>query len=181
MESVKGIFQEKEREGKKKMWHRIRKQIALIDDAGGAVVGVAIVSLLFMVGANTILRYIFASSWPFVEEYSGYALVMMTFVALGYTLKENGHISIDFIVNHSPQRVRANLAVATTAVSLLVIGVLFWYALALAINSLQHDVRSHSLMATPLWIPQMFIVVGLFIFGLELIAYLVKKISELKS
>lgn len=163
------------------MGHRLRKLVTILDDAGIVITGTGIIVMSFLIAANTALRYLFDRPWCFAEEYSGYLVVMVTFLGLGYTLKEGGHITIDVVINRLSKRARAGLAVLTTAVSLVVTGILFWYGLALALSSLQNDIHSSTVMLTPLWVPQMFVVLGLLIFALELVAQLAAKISELGS
>ena len=163
------------------MGHHLGKLVTILDDVGIAVTAVGMFGMAFMIAANTTLRYVFNNPWCFAEEYSGYLVVMVSFLALGYTLRKGGHITIDIVVNRLSERARTYLAITTTVITLAVTGVLLKYGLALTIDSLQHQTRSQTVMLTPLWIPQMFVVVGLFIFGLALMAYLATKVRELRN
>ena len=56
--------------------------------------GIVLVLMLFMIAGNTLLRYGFNAAWNFAEEYTADGLIFMTFIPLGWTLKERGHIEI---------------------------------------------------------------------------------------
>lgn len=163
------------------MWHQVRNGINKIDNAGGLAAGAIVLLMLFMLAANTLLRYLFNYSWYFAEEYTSYGLIFLTFIPLAYTLKEKGHITIDVLLDRLPKRVRNCVSATTTVISLIVMAVLLRYGIELVINSLHRGSRSNTVMLTPLWIPQMFIVVGLILFIPEVICYLVSKINALKQ
>jgi TRAP-type C4-dicarboxylate transport system permease small subunit len=134
----------------------------------------------FLVAINVILRYVFNSPWVFVEEYTGYMVIIATFLALAYTLKKGSHVKVEVVVNRLPAKVRSYFDIATTILSLAITGVLLKYALALALSSFKHHSFSQTVMLTPLWIPQILVAVGLFFFGLELARQLASKIMELR-
>lgn len=164
-----------------KMWHSIRKLIGVPGGTGMFVAAVSVLGMAFILAGNTISRYVFDSPWYFAEEYTGYLVVMLTFLPLAYTLRTKGHIAIDIVTNRLPEKTRARLEVVTTGLSLMVLIIMIWYALKLTIGSFQDNVLAPTVAMTPLWIPQMFVVVGLIIFVGELMFYMVAKIGELKS
>ncbi len=53
------------------------------------------------------------------------------------------------------------------------------YGLQLALKSFWGGLRAPTVMMTPLWIPQIVIVVGLLIFGLEMLMHLVTTVDDL--
>lgn len=154
------------------MGHQIRRLSAKVQDGAALATGIVLLAMLFMIAGNTLLRYGFNTSWNFAEEYTAYGLIFMTFVPLAWTLKEKGHISIDIFVDRMPDSVSRWVKVATGVVSLAVVYVMFYYALKLSLVSLQKGLLANTYMLTPLWIPQTFIAVGLFLFLVEIIFYI---------
>lgn len=142
---------------------------ARVVDMSAHAASVVVLVMLFGIFTNTVLRYFFGGSWPFVEEYTGYGVAFLAFIPLAYTLKQGGHISIDFLVARLSQDRRAYLAIATTFLSILVVWTMFYYGLQMCLTSLESGADSHSVMQTPLWIPHAIVPAGTFLFGVEMI------------
>ncbi|MBE9505474.1 MAG: TRAP transporter small permease [Chloroflexi bacterium] len=161
-----------ERQRKTHVAHQIRRLSARVQDGAALATGIVLLAMLFMIAANTLLRYGFNTSWNFTEEYTAYGLIFMTFVPLAWTLKEKGHISIDIFVDRMPDSVSKWVKVATGVASLAVVYIMFYYALKLSLVSFQKGLLANTYMLTPLWIPQTFITVGLLLFLVEIIFYI---------
>lgn len=139
------------------------------------------VFMLFMLAANTVMRYTANFTWKFAEEYTGYGLVFMTFVPLAYTLKHGGHISIDVLVDRLSEVGASRVRIVTTIISIVVTAILLRYGAELMVTNLLQGSRSNTVMLTPLWIPQTFIVVGLALFIPEMVVYLLDQVREVRQ
>ena len=164
-----------------KMWSYIKKSVVFLGDGSALVAGIGVCSMGLILTGNTIARYVFNSPWPFGEEYTAYILVMLTFFPLAYTMRKKGHICIELIVDRLSVKTRRWVVIVTTIISLIVVSIMIVYGLELAIKSYQHNVRATTVMMTPLWIPQMFVVVGLIIFDLQILLYLISRSRKLKN
>lgn len=160
---------------------KVRNTLSILSTLGGIAAGIVVVIMLFMVATNTALRYLFDTGWFFVEEYTGYGLVFLTFVPLAYTLHNQGHITIDALVDRLPTHAKKRLSVVTSALSLVVVGILLYHAIVLAFGSLERGSRSNTVMLTPTWFPQMFIVVGMLLFVLEIARYLFDIVKDVRN
>ena len=123
--------------------------------------GFATVIMIFLLAGNTFSRYLFNSPVSFAEEYTAYLVIMITFLPLAYTQRENGHIEVDVIVCRLPKKLRLIVEVFTSFLTLLVSSLMIWHGSILAIKSFKNNVFSQTIMMTPLWIVQMIIVLGL--------------------
>jgi len=138
---------------------------------------VAIVGDTALITAYIIVRETpVPGNWRFVEEWSGYLLVLMVYFSLAYTLRTGGHISVDVVVRFLPRRVRNVLDVILSAMALAMSIFLMdrsfaWFRYGLA-RHLESNFPSH----TPLWIPYLFIFIGLVPFGLALLLHLVRRV-----
>lgn len=158
------------------MWHRTVKIITTLGSIGIVISAVASVLMTLGITGSTILRYGFNRPPYFIEEYSGYVMVAMTFLGLAYTLRSGGHVAIEYVPMRLSKKGRGLLELVTGSISLVMLCILLRYSWKLCLNSLNNNLRSNTVMLTPLWIPQMFVVVGLFIFGLELMVEMVSKV-----
>ena len=164
-----------------KTWNYIKKTVVYLGDGSTLIAGVGVCLMGLMLAANTISRYGFNSPWPFGEEYTAYILVLLTFFPLAYTMRKKGHVRIEIVINHLPVKARRWLIIAYTFISIIVVGVMIYYGLELSLKSLKYGIKAVTVMQTPLWIAQMFVVIGLIIFFLQLILYLVSRLGRLRE
>lgn len=103
---------------------------------------------------------------PGLDAYAGYAIACSLFLALPSTLRQGEHIRVTLVLDRLPPRARAALEWTCLVLGLVIAVALAWYALRLAwVSWATHDV-SPAADATPLWIPQIGMVLGCFGFAL---------------
>jgi len=108
----------------------------------------------------SVLSRLFGWDMPGLDAYAGYAIAAALFLALPSTLVRGEHIRVTLVLDRLPPRARQAMEwwclLAGLALSLFVA----WDAVQLAwISHTTHDV-SPSADATPLWIPQLAMVMG---------------------
>jgi len=113
---------------------------------------------------------------PFAVEYSGYMLVMICFFGVAYAAAVGGHINVDIVFKRLPLKVRAGLEVLNYCLAMFVVAMFFKYGWSVFITAINTGQRSLSLMETPIWIPQTFMVIGLPIFMIVIAINLVRTI-----
>lgn len=97
---------------------------------------------------------------PGLDAYAGYAIACSLFLALPATLVKGDHIRVTLVLDRVPERWRAGLEWICLGLGLVAALGLSWFALRLAWVSWEtHDV-SPAADATPLWIPQIGMVLG---------------------
>ncbi len=73
---------------------------------GDFLARVAMIALMLLVTANVIARYFFKSI-PGTYDYVGLICAVAVSLAVAYTAYERGHIEIEILMEHLPQRVQA--------------------------------------------------------------------------
>lgn len=97
---------------------------------------------------------------PGLDAYAGYAIACSLFLALPGTLVKGDHIRVTLVLDRLPPRWKSGLEWLCLTLGLVGALVLSWYALRLAWVSWEtHDV-SPAADATPLWMPQIGMVLG---------------------
>lgn len=146
---------------------RIEHSIAAVDTVMGLIGG----SLFFIAAWYIVVDVLGRNYTGFysggTDEISGYALAIGTTWAMAFALRRKGHVAIDIITAHLPDRVRAVLELVALAVMLLFAGVLARFAWSLAIGSAMLGERSVGIIATPLAIPQTFMAIGFTMLAVE--------------
>lgn len=147
---------------------------------GGAIVSTAMILLATaLLAVNSVARYLFNAPFLFVDEYAQYLLVGIFYLGVGYTLRKGKHVSVDMLVRRLGRRVRLLLAVVTAALGLLVVYLMCRYGWSTFIAAYDRNIRSLTPMETPLWIPYLFVAIGLTIFVLDLLAWILARVVRL--
>jgi TRAP-type C4-dicarboxylate transport system permease small subunit len=68
------------------------------------VVGSLMLAMAILVFANVVLRYLFGTSLPWVEELTRYMMIWVAWLAVGLAMREGAHIAIDNFQNALPAR-----------------------------------------------------------------------------
>lgn len=102
------------------------------------------------------------------DDYAGYAMAACGFLALAYTYKHGEHIRVSLLLERLGGRARLALEWAALALSTVVVGVMSFYSVRLAWQSLVFGEVSQGVDASPLWIPQLSMAVGAVVFFIAL-------------
>jgi len=106
---------------------------------------------------------------PSYADFSGFFLATSSFMGLAYALRRGAHIRVNLVIGLLPARLRLALEVVTLLGGAMMSGFATWYAVVLTLQSHQFGDMSPGIIAVPLWIPQVFMVLGL---GLLALAFL---------
>ena len=153
---------------------RVEKTLSLI---GLVCASLALLASLVMVVTGVIARYVLRVGVVFVDEYVGYALVVMAFMALSSSMTAEKHIRIDSVVRLLPQRVQVWLEAATAIIGLAIsvfVTVQSWQRVTM---SFRGGDLSVSPLETPLYVPQLFIPIGFALLDVALAVYAGNKIK----
>ncbi len=104
----------------------------------------------------------FGFSMAGLDAYAGYCLAAGSFLAMAYALRRGDHIRVTLILSRLKGRTRYWMEVLCLVVAALLSAYFAWFAAKLVWGSyVFHDV-SQNVDATPLWIPQLSMALGLF-------------------
>ena len=122
--------------------------------AGLGMIAILVVTLLQVAGGVSDL-YVRGT-----DAYAGYAMAASSFFALASTLKRGEHIRVTLIIQRFKGRARRLLEFWSLAVAILLSGFFAWYAWDMVYWSWEFDSRSDAMVASPLWIPQSVMALG---------------------
>jgi TRAP-type C4-dicarboxylate transport system permease small subunit len=142
----------------------LERKIGLLEKGCTFAASLALVAMIAIIAFGTLSRYFLGLPVAFVDEYSGYLLVVMGFLAMVLALKRNAHITVDIVQRALPEQVRGWVDVGAQCIGILIAAVLFWLSLRLFYENYATGMRASTIMETPLWIPQLFIPFGWAVF-----------------
>lgn len=139
----------------------------------GALGALFILATLIIEVGNIVGRQL-GYSMAGVDAYAGYTLAAGSFLALATALRHGDHIRVTLLIQRFTGRPRWWIEVFCLAVATALSGYFAWFAARLVWGSyVYHDV-SQNVDATPLWIPQLSMAIGLgglFLAFLEQLVY----------
>jgi TRAP-type C4-dicarboxylate transport system permease small subunit len=153
----------------------------LCDWVDRIAMGVAAAGLVVMVSAvvlEVVIRLTFARSMLFADEIASYMLAVMSFLALGNTLRGGGHLTVGLLTERLGPKTRKWLNVAIVLLALVCMYYFTSWLLRLFIESYTSGERSQSEIQAPLWIPQSALVMGTGVLVLSLISRLIRLLSN---
>lgn len=153
----------------------------ILSGIGGALSGIMIAAGTLLVLSEIVVRSVFNGTLYVTEEYSGYLMAALTFLALGYTLREKGHIRMTFLHNVFQGRSRLILDMICYVIGFAFSAVLTWVTFLFFWDSFVSGTRSMQISETWLAIPQFFLPAGAFLLTLQFLAEFLKDYSRLKT
>jgi TRAP-type C4-dicarboxylate transport system permease small subunit len=126
--------------------------------------GYLILLTALVVAVDVIARRLFAVSMGGADEIAGYAFLIGSVLAMGYTAVQRGHIRIDFAYIFLPRPLQAILDLVALVSLLLFTSLLAWYGTHTLLESIEIGSTANTPLRTPLWIPQTLWVGSLWLF-----------------
>ena len=112
---------------------------------------------------------------PGTDAYAGYCMASAGFLALAHTLKRGEHIRVSLVLEHLNAVPRHRMELFALALATLLAALFAFYSVRLAYQSWAFNDISTGNDATPLWIPQLSMALGMIVL---LIAFLDELVLE---
>ena len=125
---------------------RLQSSLEAINRAFGLGVGFSLIAMTLLVTASVVLRYVFRAPLLWSLEITQYLLLFSIFIAAAYTLLMEGHIKVDILLLHLPERARTITNIATSILGFAFSVVLTWQTGLLFWKSFQFHWVSPSTM-----------------------------------
>jgi len=146
--------------------------------AGASLSSLLIIALVILITVEIVGRSFFDYSTMLADEYSGYFYLALVFLGLAYTFDEGGHIRISIITSRLSRRGQrwADILAATLTLGILLFAL--YYSWNFMVESKEMEMLSEGVSETPLYLTQIPMVVGLALFALSVLAFLIRRITD---
>ena len=135
---------------------------------------IGVVAMTVLLTYEVLARYVFRAPTHWTSDVATTTMIWMTFLAMGYCLREGHMIRITAIIGHlSPGGRKVAEALALVAIlgfSLFVI----WISTKAMLDSIAFGRRQPSMLRMPTWIAELPIVLGFIILALQALADLIR-------
>ena len=151
---------------------------SLLAKAGAVLAVLLMAGMTLHVILEICLRAFFTTSTFVLDEFVGYGVAAMTFMALGYTFETNTLIRVNILLTRIRSRagrcIVEILCVSSALILTSYIALYFWKSVE---RNIQRGSTSETIAEVPLWIPEAFVLLGLVIFIIQMLAYVVRVLS----
>lgn len=138
----------------------VQRIIALLTNLGLWTSGIAVLIMVFLITLEVGGRKLFGFSTLVADEFSGYLLVITTFMGGAYTLKTKGFTRMEAVYHRTKGGSRWMIDVLFNLVSLVFLVVIDYWLWVHVLSSYRSGLTSISIFQTPLYIPQLFMGIG---------------------
>jgi TRAP-type C4-dicarboxylate transport system permease small subunit len=150
----------------------VRKALDTLYDGAAALAALFMVALLAMVLLSILGRQLhFHVSGT--DAYAGYMMAAAGFLALAHTLKRGEHIRVTLLINALRGRIRRGLELWALGIAAVLAWLGAFYSVRLAWQSHVFNDVSTGNDATPLWIPQLSMALGMTVLAIAFVDELV--------
>jgi len=137
-----------------------------------------IIALVLLILTEIFMRSFLDKSTMLADEYSGYFYLASVFLGLGYTFSQKAHIRINIITAKLSKKWQSYFDIFAGTITFAVISFIFYRVILLAIDSYDFDILSEGVSETPIYLTQIPMIIGSFIFVIALFTFVMKRISN---
>ena len=150
--------------------------IQALTNITGWVAALSLVAASVIVTEAVIVRKIFGISTIWQTEASVFLLIFVVFTGAPFVQKSEHHLNVDLLIIHLTPRARELTIIVVSVISCILAGLVGWYAWPMWWETVANHQHSMSLWGPPLWIPYLFLPLGMSILFLQYIVYIRDKI-----
>lgn len=149
---------------------RFDRWVSGLSRASAAVAALLLVYVFGHIIIEIVMRSFFSRSTFVLDEFVGYAIAAMTFLAAGHALNAGHLIRVDLVIGRLGGRPRRLAELFCLGVSFAMAGFCAWWVGRDALRNLVRGSVSESIAEVPLWVPVGAVWLGLVILMLQLLA-----------
>src|SRR5580700_4480793 len=141
----------------------------------------ALIVMLVVIGVDILTRSLFNFSFEISDELGGYMLVVIAFVSLPVCQISDSFHHVELVQSRLSPFGRAVSHVIFDALSLVFCALLLWQLTRFELSSFRFHDRAPTYLATPLWIPQIAMMLGAAALCFSMVRTLAADIARLRA
>jgi TRAP-type C4-dicarboxylate transport system permease small subunit len=153
----------------------------VLTNISGWLAALSLVAAAFIVTEAVIVRKLLGISTIWQIEASVMLLIFTVFVGAPFVQKNERHLNVDLVIIHLPPRTREITLIIVSILSCILAAILAWYAWPMWWETVVNNEHSESLWGPPLWIPVLFLPLGMTLLFMQYVVYIGRKIEALRK
>lgn len=156
---------------------RLRRALDGLYLASGIAAALCLIAILVLIVVQMLARWT-GEVFPGAPDYAGYAMASASFLAFANALNRGAHIRVAIVLNAVPKKIRRILDIWCFGIGAAVMWYFVFYAQKFVYWSWKFNDISQGQDRTPLWIPQMAMLIGAIILAIALTDHLIHLILK---
>lgn len=156
---------------------RLRRALDGLYLASGIAAALCLIAILVLIVVQMLARWT-GEVFPGAPDYAGYAMASASFLAFANALNRGAHIRVAIVLNAVPKKIRRILEIWCFGIGAAVMWYFVFYAQKFVYWSWKFNDISQGQDRTPLWIPQMAMLIGAIILAIALTDHLINLILK---
>ncbi|SHM78805.1 TRAP-type C4-dicarboxylate transport system, small permease component [Roseovarius litoreus] len=152
----------------------VLRPVAFLSQVGAVIAGMIMLGMIGHILYEIVLRGFFGRSTYVLDEFVGYGVAAMTFLALAHALNRNTHIRVAVLRDVVGPRFLQLLETLSILLALGAMSTTFHYIAKSVMRNLERGTTSATVARVPLWVPEGLVLLGIGMLLLGLIARLVE-------
>ena len=145
----------------------IRKTLDGLYTSAGVLAALCLIAILALIVVQMIARWT-GEVFPGAPDYAGYAMAAASFFAFANALNKGSHIRVSILLNALGERARWVLEIWCFAIGTAVAWYVSYFTYRMLGFAIKFNDVSQGQDATPLWIPQSAMLIGMVILAIAL-------------
>ena len=141
----------------------------------------ALTVMLVVIGVDILTRSLFNFSFEISDELGGYMLVVITFVSLPVCQISGSFHHVELVQSRLSLFARAVSGIIFDLLSLTFCALLLWQLTRFEISSFRFGDRAPTYLATPLWLPQIAMMLGAAALCFSMVRTLAADVARLRA
>jgi len=151
-----------------------------IDAVSEAVCSLFLLAMIVMIGAEAIARNVFGTSLQVTDEVGGYLLVALTFLSMSVAESHGAFHRVELVQMRLSPSLRIVSQIVFDLMALAASVLVSWQLIRLTLNSWHAEDVAPTPLATPLWLPQASMGLGMVLLCLALTRTIAAKVIVLR-
>ena len=151
-----------------------------IDAVSEAVCSLFLLTMIVMIGAEAIARNVFGTSLQVTDEVGGYLLVALTFLSMSVAESHGVFHRVELVQMRLSPSFRIVSQIVFDLMALVASVLVSWQLIRLTLNSWHAEDVAPTPLATPLWLPQASMGLGMVLLCLALTRTIAAKVIVLR-
>jgi TRAP-type C4-dicarboxylate transport system permease small subunit len=165
----------------KRLGRILARAIDALTNITGWIASLSLVAAAIIVTEAVVVRKILGISTIWQTEAAVFLLIFVVFTGAPFVQKNEHHLNVDLLIIHLSPKTRELTLIAVSIISCMLAGLIGWYAWPMWWETVVKHQHSMSLWGPPLWIPYLFLPLGMTALFFQYILYIRDKILALKK
>ena len=162
-------------------WNRLETVVIALSKVTGLIGAIFLLAAALVTTEGVLVRKILGWSTTWQIELSVFLLMYACFVGAAFAQMGEHHLNIDLLIIYLTPRIRETLLIITGILSCVICVVIAWYAWPMWWDAVLLNEHSESLWGPPMWIPYLFLPLGLTLLFLQSVVQIRRRIIALRA